>query len=252
MLDQNQQRSAATDQLGFLVLCENLAGVLNRSWLDYIEASHFTPRTRSAGVLECWSDVSEIPSLHYSKHFIAPFLLLFLCCGPQDANGRRLQPFGAALLERNLFPSITAVVGHINRTLPRRARRVAAGHIAKRSKNRIFVVGVVGQLPAHRGVFSRQSRADLSPALAAVLAAINSPLNTARLIPVLRRSVPAGQEHRRSLAGEVDHIMKVIALHAFFGAPPAFFRRVGDEKSSRSSGKVSRCAAWRTHEHMYV
>src|ERR1041385_4908750 len=67
MLDQNQQRSAAADQLGFLVLCENLAGVLNRPWLDYVEASHFTPRTRSAGVLECWSDLSNIPSLHYSK-----------------------------------------------------------------------------------------------------------------------------------------------------------------------------------------
>src|ERR1041385_4908749 len=53
------------------------------------------------GVLEYWS-VGVISRIsHHSitpNHFIAPFLLLFLCCGPQHANGRRLQPFGAALL----------------------------------------------------------------------------------------------------------------------------------------------------------
>jgi hypothetical protein len=43
MLDQNQQRGAAADQLDLFVLGENFARVFKRFWFKNIEASHVTP-----------------------------------------------------------------------------------------------------------------------------------------------------------------------------------------------------------------
>ena len=52
MLDQDQERRAAANQLDILILYENLAGVFDRPRLNYVEASHVHLESRSVGVLE--------------------------------------------------------------------------------------------------------------------------------------------------------------------------------------------------------
>src|SRR5262245_21781212 len=98
----------------------------------------------------------------------------------------------------------------------------------------------------------RQSGADLPPALPAILAAIDASLNAARLVPVLRRAMAACHKHRRPLPREIDHIVKIIALHAFLGPLPTFLRRIRDKETARGGSKISRRAAWRAHQHMDI
>ena len=64
--------------------------------------------TSKAVVLECWSNGVMSPETRYSKHSICPVRLLFIRRCPQNANRRRLQPFRAALLQRDFLPGITA------------------------------------------------------------------------------------------------------------------------------------------------
>ena len=115
---------------------------------------------------------------------------------------------------------------------------MAARDIAERRKNRILVVRIIRKLPAHRGMLHRQSCAHLPPSFAAILAAIDAAVDPARPIPILRRAMPGGQKHCRPIAGQINHVMKVIALHPFFGAFPSLLRRIGPEKATRRCSKI--------------
>jgi hypothetical protein len=52
VLDQDQERRAAANQLDIIILCENLAGVFDRPGLNYVEAAHVHLESYIVGVLE--------------------------------------------------------------------------------------------------------------------------------------------------------------------------------------------------------
>ena len=66
------------------------------------------------------------------------------------------------------------VAGPVDVTLPRRAGGVAAGHVTEGRDDRVAVVGIAGQLPAHARVRHRQAGAYLPPSAPGVLAPVDA------------------------------------------------------------------------------
>ena len=110
---------------------------------------------------------------------------------------------------------------------------MAPSNVTECRKNGVLVVRIESQLPAHRGMFGRQSRADLTPALAAVLAAIDASMDTARLVPILRRAMPGGQEHRRGLTGKINHSHESNRSPSLFRRASSLFPEDRPEKKPR-------------------
>src|SRR5215475_5230198 len=50
----------------------------------------------------------------------------------------------------------------------------------------------------------------------------------------------------------MNHVVKVVTLHSFFGALPSLFRRIGLEKAPRGGSKIFRLARRGSNNHMNI
>ena len=114
---------------------------------------------------------------------------------------------------------------------------MASRYVTERRKDGILVVRVISELPTHRRMLRRQTGAYLPPSLATILTPIDPAIHPTRTIPILRRAMTRSQKHRRRLTGQMNYIMKVITVHAFFGPLPSFFRRIAWKKPREVAAK---------------
>src|SRR5215831_11035748 len=129
---------------------------------------------------------------------------------------------------------------------------MASRYVSERRKDGILVVRVVGELPTHRRMLHRQTSAHLSPSLATILTPIDAAIYSTRTIPILRRAMTRSQKHCRRITRYVNHVVKVITLHSFFGPLPSLFRRIRLEKAPRGGSKIFRFGRRGSNHHVNI